>query len=108
MGTVPGSNALVNGERTSTPPLNGRDPAQCLLTAGEVAELLGVPRSWVYEQSRRGRKVARAPDHYELFDHLRTSPALASQISTPTIHRRGSWTRDGSDHDPVSVTARLA
>lgn len=25
-----------------------------LLTAGEVAELLGVPKSWVYEQSRRG------------------------------------------------------
>ena len=26
-----------------------------LLTAGAVAELLGVPVSWVYEQSRRGR-----------------------------------------------------
>lgn len=26
-----------------------------LLTAGEVAELLGVPTSWVYEQSRAGR-----------------------------------------------------
>ena len=26
-----------------------------LLTAGEVAKLLGVPKSWVYEQSRRGR-----------------------------------------------------
>ncbi|HEX4716922.1 MAG TPA: helix-turn-helix domain-containing protein [Thermoleophilaceae bacterium] len=26
-----------------------------LLTAGEVATLLGVPTSWVYEQSRRGR-----------------------------------------------------
>jgi excisionase family DNA binding protein len=26
-----------------------------LMTAGEVAELLGVPVSWVYEQSRRGR-----------------------------------------------------
>jgi excisionase family DNA binding protein len=26
-----------------------------LLTAGDVAELLGVPVSWVYEQSRRGR-----------------------------------------------------
>lgn len=25
-----------------------------LLTAGQVAKLLGVPRSWVYEQSRRG------------------------------------------------------
>jgi excisionase family DNA binding protein len=26
-----------------------------LMTASEVAELLGVPVSWVYEQSRRGR-----------------------------------------------------
>jgi excisionase family DNA binding protein len=26
-----------------------------LLTAGQVAELLGVPKSWVYEQSRAGR-----------------------------------------------------
>ena len=25
------------------------------MTAGQVAELLGVPRSWVYEQSRLGR-----------------------------------------------------
>jgi len=26
-----------------------------LMSAAEVAELLGVPASWVYEQSRRGR-----------------------------------------------------
>jgi excisionase family DNA binding protein len=26
-----------------------------LLTAEQVGELLGVPKSWVYEQSRRGR-----------------------------------------------------
>jgi excisionase family DNA binding protein len=26
-----------------------------LLSAAEVAELLGVPTSWVYEQSRQGR-----------------------------------------------------
>ena len=26
-----------------------------LLTADQVAELLGVPKSWVYEQSRAGR-----------------------------------------------------
>jgi excisionase family DNA binding protein len=29
--------------------------AHPLMTAGQVAELLGVPRSWVYEQSRLGR-----------------------------------------------------
>ncbi len=30
-------------------------PENSLLTAAEVAELLGVPASWVYEQARRGR-----------------------------------------------------
>jgi excisionase family DNA binding protein len=30
-------------------------PAGSLLTAGQVGEMLGVPRSWVYEQSRKGR-----------------------------------------------------
>jgi excisionase family DNA binding protein len=36
---------------------NGRDGLERgrLLTAGEVAEVLGVPTSWVYERSRRGR-----------------------------------------------------
>jgi len=29
--------------------------AGSLLTASEVAELLGAPKSWVYEQSRSGR-----------------------------------------------------
>jgi excisionase family DNA binding protein len=29
--------------------------AQTLLTARQVAELLGVPQSWVYQQSRAGR-----------------------------------------------------
>jgi excisionase family DNA binding protein len=28
--------------------------AHSLMTAAEVADLLGVPRSWVYERSRRG------------------------------------------------------
>jgi excisionase family DNA binding protein len=32
-----------------------RHDASPLLTAGEVASLLGVPRTWVYEQSRAGR-----------------------------------------------------
>jgi excisionase family DNA binding protein len=30
-------------------------PRGALLTAGEVAQLLGVPRTWVYQQSRAGR-----------------------------------------------------
>jgi excisionase family DNA binding protein len=34
---------------------SGRRPGSRLLTAGQVAELLGVPQTWVYEQSRAGR-----------------------------------------------------
>ena len=30
-------------------------PGGSLLTAEEVAAMLGVPKSWVYQQSRRGR-----------------------------------------------------
>ncbi len=30
-------------------------PGGALLTAEQVGELLGVPKSWVYEQSRKGR-----------------------------------------------------
>jgi excisionase family DNA binding protein len=48
---------------TSAAPHHGRERRQqgdselpgALLTAGQVARLLGVPRTWVYEQSRCGR-----------------------------------------------------
>jgi excisionase family DNA binding protein len=38
-----------------------------LLTAAEVAERLGVPRSWVYEQSRRGLIPTVALGRYRRF-----------------------------------------
>lgn len=38
-----------------------------LLTASEVAELLGVPVSWVYEQSRRGRIPTVALGRYRRY-----------------------------------------
>jgi excisionase family DNA binding protein len=38
-----------------------------LLTAAEMAELLGVPTSWVYEQSRAGRIPTVALDGYRRF-----------------------------------------
>jgi excisionase family DNA binding protein len=44
-------NERDKGEREVPRPLAG-DP---LLTAEQVGELLGVPKSWVWEQSRRGR-----------------------------------------------------
>ena len=47
------SAANQNGEGTVTNP--SFDPAQRLMTASEVAELLRVPRSTVYELARRRR-----------------------------------------------------
>ena len=38
-----------------------------LLTASEVAELLGVPKSWVYEQSRTGRIPTVALGRYRRY-----------------------------------------
>ena len=38
-----------------------------LLTAAEVAEMLGVPKSWVYEQSRAGRIPTVALGRYRRF-----------------------------------------
>lgn len=43
----------VNGRPVTRPDSPIGDPA--LLTAGDVAALLGVPKSWVYAQSREGR-----------------------------------------------------
>ena len=38
-----------------------------LLSAAEVAEMLGVPTSWVYEQSRQGRIPTVALGRYRRF-----------------------------------------
>jgi excisionase family DNA binding protein len=40
--------------RTSEPPVETTQRPSALLTAREVAEILGVPVGWVYERSRRG------------------------------------------------------
>lgn len=42
---------IVEGDQSIQNGFSGRQ----LLTAGQVAELLGVPPTWVYEQSRAGR-----------------------------------------------------
>jgi excisionase family DNA binding protein len=39
----------------------------CFLTAAEVASMLGVPQSWVYEQSLRGRIPTAALGRYRRF-----------------------------------------
>ncbi len=44
------SNAGRNAAQERLVVVNGS-----LLTAAQVAQMLGVPKSWVYEQSRKGR-----------------------------------------------------
>jgi excisionase family DNA binding protein len=59
-----------------------------LLTAEEVAQLLGVPKSWVYEQSREGRiptvRLARyrryRPDAIEAWVAQLESPARGARL----------------------------
>lgn len=50
---------------------------------------------------------ANAPDHFELFDQIWVTPSLEAAVSEPRIHRRSTWTTDGSDHDPVSIKVEL-
>jgi excisionase family DNA binding protein len=54
-GELEDSVAGSEGHVPSSLPRRSRHNASPLLTAGEVAILLGVPRTWVYEQSRAGR-----------------------------------------------------
>jgi excisionase family DNA binding protein len=59
-------------DHQSRPPITAvpaaADPGpDVLMTAGEVAALLGVPVSWVYEQSRAGRVPTVALGRYRRF-----------------------------------------
>ena len=55
------------------------DCAETLLTVAEVAELLRVPVSWVYERTRR-RGIDRLP-HIKLGKYLRFSePEIANWL----------------------------
>lgn len=47
--------STVRRLRSVLSPVTIREVTGSLLTADQVAELLGVPKTWVYEQSRTGR-----------------------------------------------------
>lgn len=52
-------------------------------------------------------KPANQPAHYELFDHVWLSPALAARQTAAWIDRRTKHAGDGSDHDPAWVELEL-
>jgi len=48
-------------------------------------------------------KETGMPAHYDLFDQIWLSPALAQKQTAAWIHRRANLTGQGSDHDPAWV-----
>jgi endonuclease/exonuclease/phosphatase family metal-dependent hydrolase len=52
-------------------------------------------------------KPANAPAHYELYDQVWLSPALAPRQQAAWIDRRSKHAGDGSDHDPAWVELEL-
>jgi endonuclease/exonuclease/phosphatase family metal-dependent hydrolase len=52
-------------------------------------------------------KESGQPAHYELFDQIWLSPALAARQTGAFIDRRTKHGGDGSDHDPAWVTLSL-
>lgn len=58
-----------------------------LLTAGDVAELLGVPKSWVYEQSRAGRIPTVTLGRYRRY-RREAIEAWVAQLESPASGAR--------------------
>jgi len=59
-----------------------------LLTAGEVAELLAVPESWVREATRDGRIPYLALGRYRRYDRAAILAWLAEQRGGPPTQTR--------------------
>jgi excisionase family DNA binding protein len=80
--------ALFRAAKTTDTALTIGDMTQSLLTAEQVAKLLGVPRSWVYEQSRAVRLPTLQLGRYrryrrEAIDAWLWELGAASQVSRP-------------------------
>lgn len=68
--------------QTHTPPISP-SPAGRLLTADDVAEVLGVPRAFVYALSRRGElPTVRVGDRYVRYRAQTVQEWIAGQEST--------------------------
>jgi len=61
---------------------------EALLTADEVAALLGVGKSWVYEQSRRGHIPTVTLGRYRRY-RREAIEAWVAEIEADGSHRRG-------------------
>ena len=93
---------LVDGEHLVdglAQPLETRPPRP--ETAGQGPGPTG-PR-WTHRFNPTGPE----PPHYELFDQVWLSPALAPRLASAHIDRRTRHGGDGSDHDPAWVVLAL-
>ena len=86
--------AAAAGQRAH--PAAGDAPAQ-----GRRPPAAGVG-AWTHRFKEPGK-----PAHYELFDQIWLSPALAGRQAGAFIDRRTRHGGDGSDHDPAWVTLTL-
>ena len=59
-----------------------------LLTAGEVAELLAVPESWVREATREGRLPHLTLGRYRRYNRPAIEAWLADQQAGPSVGTR--------------------
>ena len=84
--------AAVAGETGNSAPLVG--VARSLMSAGDVAELLGVPASWVYEQSRRGRIPTVTLGRYRRYRREAIEAWIAG-LELEARERRGNRVAEG-------------
>jgi excisionase family DNA binding protein len=82
-----GANALVADRETSPFGRRVRDMTEALLTANEVAAMLGVPASWVYEQSRAGRIPTVTLGRYRRYRRQAIEAWLEQLESSDNGHR---------------------
>lgn len=67
-----------------------------LLTASDVAKLLGVPKSWVYEQSRAGRIPTVTLGRYRRY-RREAIEAWLEDLEEESVGGRRKWTPKGTD-----------
>ena len=80
---------LPDGDRGTA---GGREDSGGLLTAEQVARLLGVPRTWVYEQSRYGRIPTVTLGRYRRYRREAIEACVRDLESAPgaAVHARGA------------------
>jgi endonuclease/exonuclease/phosphatase family protein len=115
--TRPNGRYLVVGDLNDTPD----SPALTSIAASQQLELVNAltqpqetrpPKADVPPAPASGAWTHRfkqpgQPAHYELFDQIWLSPALANRQTGAFIDRRTRHGGDGSDHDPAWVTLTL-